>query len=51
MTLSLIGVNYKTAPIALREKIAISRGPVRFTPAKRLSSLPRVSCPICSSPM
>jgi glutamyl-tRNA reductase len=25
MTLSLIGVNYKTAPIALREKIAISR--------------------------
>ena len=25
MTLSLIGVNYKTAPIALRERIAISR--------------------------
>jgi glutamyl-tRNA reductase len=25
MTLALIGVNYKTAPIALREKIAISR--------------------------
>ena len=25
MTLALIGVNHKTAPIALREKIAISR--------------------------
>ena len=25
MTLSLIGVNYKTAPISVREQIAISR--------------------------
>ena len=25
MTLTLIGVNHKTAPIALREKIAIGR--------------------------
>ena len=25
MTLALVGVNYKTAPIALRERIAISR--------------------------
>ncbi|MGD0630919.1 MAG: glutamyl-tRNA reductase, partial [Terracidiphilus sp.] len=25
MTLSIVGVNYKTAPIALRERIAISR--------------------------
>ena len=29
MTLSLIGINYKTAPIELREKIAISREDLR----------------------
>ena len=32
MTLALIGVNHKTAPIALREKIAIGRDDLTVRP-------------------
>jgi glutamyl-tRNA reductase len=33
MTLAIIGVNYKTAPIAVRERIAISREDLPPCPA------------------
>jgi glutamyl-tRNA reductase len=49
MTLSLIGVNYKTAPIELREKIAISRDELPET-TRALAALPGVTeCMIVST--
>ncbi len=49
MTLSLIGVNYKTAPIELRERIAISREDLPET-TRALAAVPGVSeCMIVST--
>jgi glutamyl-tRNA reductase len=49
MTLSLIGVNHKTAPIALREKIAIGRDELAET-TRALASTPGVTeCMIVST--
>ncbi len=49
MTLTLIGVNHKTAPIALREKIAIGRGELADT-TRALAAVPGVSeCMIVST--
>ncbi len=49
MTLSLIGVNYKTAPIALRERIAISRDELPET-TRALAALEGVTeCMIVST--
>jgi glutamyl-tRNA reductase len=49
MTLSLIGVNYKTAPIELRERIAISRDDLPET-TRALAAVPGVSeCMIVST--
>lgn len=49
MTLALIGVNHKTAPIALREQIAISRSQLPDT-VRALSEMPGVSeCMIVST--
>ncbi len=49
MTLALIGVNHKTAPIALREKIAIGREDLAET-TRALASMPGVvECMIVST--
>jgi glutamyl-tRNA reductase len=49
MTLALIGVNYKTAPIAVREQIAISRADLSET-TRALAETPGVSeCMIVST--
>lgn len=49
MTLALIGVNHKTAPLALREKIAISRTALPET-TRALGKMPGVSeCMIVST--
>ncbi len=49
MTLALIGVNHKTAPIALRERIAISREDLPDT-TRALAAMPGVSeCMIVST--
>ena len=49
MTLSLIGINYKTAPIELREKIAISREDLPET-TRALAAVPGVTeCMIVST--
>ncbi len=49
MTLALIGVNHKTAPIALREKIAISRDDLAET-TRALAATPGVTeCMIVST--
>jgi len=49
MTLALIGVNYKTAPIELRERIAISREDLPET-TRALAAVPGVSeCMIVST--
>ena len=49
MTLSLIGVNYKTAPIELRERIAISRDDLPET-TRALAAVPGVTeCMIVST--
>jgi len=49
MTIALIGVNHKTAPISLREKIAISRDDLPET-TRALASTPGVSeCMIVST--
>jgi len=49
MTLSLIGINYKTAPIELREKIAISRDDLPET-TRALAAVPGVTeCMIVST--
>jgi glutamyl-tRNA reductase len=49
MTLSLIGVNYKTAPIELRERIAISREDLPET-TRALAAVPGVTeCMIVST--
>jgi glutamyl-tRNA reductase len=49
MTLALIGVNHKTAPIALRERIAISRDELAET-TRALADLPGVTeCMIVST--
>lgn len=49
MTLALIGVNHKTAPLALREKIAISRAALPET-TRALGDMPGVSeCMIVST--
>jgi len=49
MTLTLIGVNYKTAPIELRERIAISRDDLPET-TRALAAVPGVSeCMIVST--
>jgi glutamyl-tRNA reductase len=49
MTLALIGVNYKTAPIAVREQIAISRADLPET-TRALAATPGVSeCMIVST--
>jgi glutamyl-tRNA reductase len=49
MTLALIGVNHKTAPIELRERIAISRDDLAET-TRALAALPGVSeCMIVST--
>ena len=49
MTLSLIGVNHKTAPIALRERIAISREELPEV-TRALAAVPGVSeCMIVST--
>jgi glutamyl-tRNA reductase len=49
MTLSLIGVNHKTAPIALRERVAISRDDLADT-TRALASMPGVAeCMIVST--
>ncbi len=49
MTLSLIGVNYKTAPIAVREQIAISREELPET-TRALAAMPGVTeCMIVST--
>jgi glutamyl-tRNA reductase len=49
MTLALIGVNHKTAPIELRERIAISRDELAET-TRALAALPGVSeCMIVST--
>jgi glutamyl-tRNA reductase len=49
MTLTLIGINYKTAPIELREKIAISREDLPET-TRALAAVPGVSeCMIVST--
>src|SRR5512146_2407749 len=49
MTLALIGVNHKTAPIALRERIAISRDELP-APTRALSAMPGVNeCMIVST--
>jgi glutamyl-tRNA reductase len=49
MTLTLIGVNYKTAPIELREKIAISRDDLPET-TRALAAVPGVTeCMIVST--
>lgn len=49
MTLALIGVNHKTAPIALRERIAISRDELPET-TRALSEMPGVNeCMIVST--
>ena len=49
MTLVLIGVNHKTAPIALRERIAISREDLPET-TRALADMPGVSeCMIVST--
>ncbi|MGA2218943.1 MAG: glutamyl-tRNA reductase [Terracidiphilus sp.] len=49
MTLALVGVNYKTAPIELRERIAISRDDLPET-TRALASVPGVSeCMIVST--
>ena len=49
MTLTLIGVNYKTAPIELRERIAISREDLPET-TRALAAVPGVSeCMIVST--
>jgi glutamyl-tRNA reductase len=49
MTLSLIGINYKTAPIELREKIAISRDELPET-TRALAAIPGVTeCMIVST--
>ena len=49
MTLALIGVNYKTAPIELRERIAISREDLPET-TRALAALPGVNeCMIVST--
>ncbi|MGA3046541.1 MAG: glutamyl-tRNA reductase [Terracidiphilus sp.] len=49
MTLALVGVNYKTAPIELRERIAISREELPET-TRALASVPGVSeCMIVST--
>jgi hypothetical protein len=49
MTLSLIGVNHKTAPIELRERIAISREDLPET-TRALAAVPGVSeCMIVST--
>jgi len=49
MTLALIGVNHKTAPIALREKIAIGRDDLAET-TRALASTPGVAeCMIVST--
>ena len=49
MTLALIGVNYKTAPIELRERIAISREDLAET-TRALAAVPGVAeCMIVST--
>jgi len=49
MTLALIGVNHKTAPIELRERIAISREDLPDT-TRALAAMPGVSeCMIVST--
>jgi glutamyl-tRNA reductase len=49
MTLALIGVNHKTAPLALREKIAIQRAELPDT-TRALAAMPGVSeCMIVST--
>jgi glutamyl-tRNA reductase len=49
MTLTLIGVNHKTAPIALREKIAIGRDELAET-TRALAATPGVTeCMIVST--
>ncbi len=49
MTLTLIGVNHKTAPIALREKIAIGRDELAET-TRALAATPGVAeCMIVST--
>ena len=49
MTLALIGINHKTAPIELRERIAISRDDLPDT-TRALAALPGVSeCMIVST--
>ena len=49
MTLALIGVNYKTAPIAVREQIAISPGDLPET-TRALAATPGVTeCMIVST--
>ena len=49
MTLALIGVNYKTAPIELRERIAISREELPET-TRALAAVPGVTeCMIVST--
>ncbi len=49
MTLTLIGVNHKTAPISLREKIAIGRDELAET-TRALAATPGVSeCMIVST--
>jgi len=49
MTLAIIGVNYKTAPIAVRERIAISREDLPET-TRALAAVPGVSeCMIVST--
>jgi len=49
MTLALIGVNHKTAPIELRERIAISREDLPET-TRTLADMPGVSeCMIVST--
>ena len=49
MTLAIIGVNYKTAPIALRERIAISREDLAET-TRALAAVEGVSeCMIVST--
>ena len=49
MTLALIGINHKTAPIELRERIAISRDELAET-TRSLAALPGVSeCMIVST--
>jgi glutamyl-tRNA reductase len=49
MSLTLVGVNYKTAPIELREKIAISRDDLAET-TRALAALPGVTeCMIVST--